>query len=168
MKITKLTRVFLVLFILFLITSCSKDSSLFSSATTSQINGSITQETRNIDTSGTIRLMPEKYFTMTLEPSATIEPSEYIEVELDKNGSFVIENIEPGNYYLNVEVVYTPCFLGAPGQIFNGAMVSFMENWSPIGFSYTDGLSFITGLTEVFEIKPGKPMEITLDTPKCY
>ena len=168
MKITKLTRVLVVFIILFLITGCSKSSSLFSSSTTGQINGSITQETRNIDTSGTIRLMPEKYFTMTLEPSATVDPSEYMEVELDKDGSFVIENIEPGNYYLDVQVVYTPCFLGAPGQIFNGAMVSFMENWSPIGFSFTDGSSLISGLTEVFEIKPGKPMEITLDTPKCY
>lgn len=168
MKVTKLTRVLVVFIILFLITSCGNNSSLFSTSTTGQINGSITQETKNLETSARIRLWPEKFLQMTLEPSATVDPSEYIEVELDKDGSFVIENIEPGNYYLDVQVVYSPCFLGAPGQVFNGAMVSMMENWSPIGFSFTDGSSLISGITEVFEIKPGKPMEFTFDTPKCY
>ena len=168
MKVTKLIRVLIVLLILFLITGCSLVSGLTASKTTGQINGSITQDTSNVDSSATIRLMPEKYYTMTLEPSATIEPSEYIEVKVENGEKFVIENIEPGNYYLNVQVVYDPCFLGAPGMVFNGAIVTFMDNWSPIGFSFTDGSSLVSGLTEVFEIKPGKPMEIMLDTPKCY
>lgn len=168
MKVTKLSSVLVVFIILFLLTSCGNNSSMFSSSTTGQINGSITQETRNLETSATVRLMPEKFYQMTLEPSATVDPSEYIEVEVDKNGSFVIENIEPGNYYLDVQVVYSPCFLGAPGQIFNGAIVTMMENWTPIGFSFTDGSSLISGITQVFEVKAGKPMEFTFDTPKCY
>ena len=168
MKKSKLMILISALGILLSATACGNGPSLFASSTTGQINGSITQDTNGMDSNVVVRLMPEKYYTMTLEPDATIEPSEYIEINLDNKEKFVFENVAPGNYYLDVQVIYNPCFLGAPGMIFNGAIVVMMETWTPIGFSFTDGTSLISGRTEVFEVKAGKPMEIMLDTPKCY
>jgi hypothetical protein len=136
------------------------------SSTSGAIEGTVVQPTSGTDVSGTIKLMLGEYHDVKPEQDATLEPSNSTEVSSD--GTFTIEDIEPGEYYLEATIALNPCFLGAPGQAFNGMMVSFMGNWSPIGISLQNGSSIITGKTEIYEIVAGQPLEVTLELPKCY
>jgi hypothetical protein len=138
------------------------------SPTFGQIKGVIVQETSGINMGGTIKLIPEKYLEATPDSTTTLEPGEMIEVSIDNDNKFIINDIKPGSYYLDVTIVLNPCFLGAPGQVFNGMQISFMENWSPAGFSLQDGSSIITGKTDVYKISAGKSVDVTLQLPRCY
>jgi len=133
-----------------------------------QIEGVLVQETSGLAVDGTVNLMAEKFLTATPPSTATLQPDEGIKVNIGKDYKFAINNIKPGRYYLDVSVSLNPCFLGAPGEVFNGMEVSFMENWSPMGLSFKDGSSMIMGKTEVYDISAGKPLKVTLQLPKCY
>ncbi len=138
------------------------------SAGTGQIKGVIVQKTSGISTSGTVKLMAGKYLAATPNSKATLEPSEYIEASIGKDNTFKIDKIHPGKYFLDVAVTLKPCFLGAPGQVFNGMQISFMENWNPVGLSFQNGSSLITGHTKIYEISAGKALDVVLELPKCY
>ena len=137
-------------------------------STTGVITGEVVQETSSIEMTGTIQLMPEVYLTATPDSTVTLDPTDAIKVNLDKDNKFTINNIKPGRYYLDVSLTLNPCFLGEPGQIFNGGGVWMMDNWDPMGFSFTDGTSLVTGKTDVYEISAGKSLDVTLKLPKCY
>lgn len=133
-----------------------------------RIEGVISQQTTAAKMGGTVKLMLEKYLKATPEATVTLQPSEFIEAKVGEDGKFVIDGIQPGRYYVEASVTLTPCFLGAPGQVFNGMMVSFMENWSPVGLSFKDGSSLINGKTQVLDVVAGEALKVTLGTPRCY
>lgn len=150
-----------------IVSGCSQiGGASVASGTSGSIEGAVVQETSGTGISGTVKLMLEKYHDVEPSKDATLEPSNSVEVGND--GKYTINGIEPGAYYLDVTIKLNPCFLGAPGQVFNGMMVSFMDNWSPTGFSLQDGTSIIVGKTEIYQITAGQPLEVMLVLPKCY
>jgi hypothetical protein len=136
--------------------------------TSGKIEGVFTQQASDVEMSGTVVLMPEKYFKATPNSSTTLEPGESTKVEIGQDHKFTINDIKPGRYYLDVSVGLNPCFLGAPGQVFNGMIISFKENWNPMGLSFKNGSSMVTGKTEVYEISAGQSLNLTLELPTCY
>ena len=164
------SKIYVVLIIIsLLLMGCNGNALVQPSSTMGQIEGVVVQGTSDININGTIQLMKEEYLTATPDSTTTLESGESgLETSIDKDGKFTLNDIQPGRYYLDVSVELTPCFLGAPGQVFNGANVTFMENWSPLGFSFTDGSSLITGKTNVYDITAGDSLDVTLQLPKCY
>ena len=117
---------------------------------------------------GTITLSPESYLTATPIATATPAAESKTEVKIDNNTHFVFTDVTPGNYYLDVALNLNPCFLGAPGEVFNGAASYFFDNWGALGLSFKDGSSLVTGDTNVFNVYAGKTVNIKLDLPQCY
>jgi hypothetical protein len=142
-------------------------SNIFNSNKGGRIYGEVIPNPSEANIRGTIKLLAEASRATKDGSQETQAPINQIEIKTGQL-NFEFAGIAPGKYYLDVDLVLNPCFLGAPGSVFNGMQISFMKNWSPLGLSLKDGSSIITGATEVIDLTTNNSFEVRLQLPKCY
>jgi hypothetical protein len=128
------------------------------SAASGQVEGSVSQEKQDVKITGSVTLS-------TTMASATVFTST---TKLDAQNHFAFTNVKPDKYVLRIVVNENPCFLGAPGTVFNGMSIFWQEGWSGIGLSFKDGSSAIIGTSEVFTVTAGATIKQTFALPRCY
>lgn len=148
-----------------LIAACGSDQSQGaapgapSNPTMAQVAGQLYQVRKDVKITGTANL------SGTLTSSTPMS----ITVEIDANNRFSFDSVQPGTYVLEISVSLTPCFLGAPGQVFNGMMGFYQSNWSGTGLSFKDGSSFVTGsVKELIVLTAGQSVSQSLALPQCW
>ena len=123
-----------------------------------QVEGELSQEKRDVKITGSVTL------SSTVTSSTVFSTT----TKLDTQNRFSFTDVKPDTYVLKITVNANPCFLGAPGAVFNGMMVFWQKGWSGTGLSFKDGSSAIIGTTDVFTVTAGGTVKQTLALPRCY
>jgi hypothetical protein len=143
-----------------------RDVLLGGSINSNSITGEVLFDNKDVNLTGTIQLVDQKP-DANKDSKATVVPIMESKIT-SSNHKFTFANVKPGRYYLEVTITLSPCFLGRPGTSFGGMMISFYDNWNPIGLSFKDGSSLITGTTNELVVEEGKSLEVKLKVPDCY
>jgi hypothetical protein len=120
--------------------------------------GGVSQKTQDVKITGSITL------SSTVASSVVFSTTK----ELDAQNQFAFTGVTPGIYVLKITVSETPCFLGAPGAVFNGMSVFWQKGWTGTGLSFKDGSSAIIGTTDAFTVTVGGTVKQSLTLPTCY
>jgi hypothetical protein len=127
-------------------------------ASSSRVEGELSQEKRDVKITGSVSLS-------STVSSATVFSTT---TNLDAQNRYFFTDVKPGTYVVKITVSANPCFLGAPGAVFNGMMAFFQKGWGGTGISLKDGSSAIIGTTDVFTITGSETVKQTLALPRCY
>lgn len=127
-------------------------------ASSGRVEGELSQEKRDVKITGAVSLS-------STVSSATVFSTT---TNLDAQNRYSFTDVKPGAYVVKITVSASPCFLGAPGAVFNGMMAFFQKGWGGTGISLKDGSSAIIGATDVFTITGSETVKQTLALPRCY